>query len=65
MAKVAKCDMHTDCFANRDGRCACLKDNNFGGRDCPFYKSNEETSMDQINADCAAYAASHGGAGSE
>ena len=29
---------HGDCFANRGGVCTCLKDNDFGGRDCPFYK---------------------------
>lgn len=32
------CVKHRDCFANEGGRCACLKDNHFGGQDCPFYK---------------------------
>ena len=32
------CDMHLDCFANSDGRCECLIMNDFGDRDCPFYK---------------------------
>lgn len=32
------CGAHGDCFANRGGACTCLKDNDFGGRDCPFYK---------------------------
>jgi len=57
MAKVAKCDR--DCFANKEGRCVSLKDNDFGGRGCPFYKSNKEASMEQINAECEAYAATH------
>ncbi len=38
MVKTTVCARHGDCFANQDGRCACLKDNDFGGRDCPFYK---------------------------
>lgn len=33
------CRAHRDCFANRGGACICLKDNNFGGNDCPFYKA--------------------------
>lgn len=37
-AAMQKCRMHDDCFANRGGVCTCLKDNDFGGRDCPFYK---------------------------
>jgi Fe-S-cluster containining protein len=54
-----------DCFANKDGRCVSLKDNNFGGRDCPFYKSNKEVSRDEIEASCRAYAESHGGENKE
>lgn len=37
-AEMQGCRMHRDCFANRGGVCTCLKDNDFGGRDCPFYK---------------------------
>ena len=65
MANVAKCSMHMDCFANRDGRCGCLKDNDFGGRDCPFYKSSRDMSREEINAACDAYAQTHGGGQSE
>ena len=36
--KMPECRMHKDCFANRGGRCVCLKSNDFGGRGCPFYK---------------------------
>lgn len=61
MANVVKCGQHTDCFANKNGKCVSLKDNDFGGRDCPFYKSSKETSMDRINVACKAYAESHGG----
>lgn len=35
------CGMRRDCFVNEGGRCACLKDNDFGGRECPFYKPAE------------------------
>ena len=38
-AAMQGCRAHGDCFANRGGVCTCLKDNDFGGRDCPFYKS--------------------------
>ena len=37
-AAMQGCRAHEDCFANRGGVCTCLKDNDFGGRDCPFYK---------------------------
>ena len=37
-AAMQGCRAHSDCFANRGGACTCLKDNDFGGRDCPFYK---------------------------
>lgn len=36
--KMPKCKAHHDCFANQDGVCHCLNDNNFNGKDCPFYK---------------------------
>ena len=35
---MPECRKHGDCFANRGGRCVCLKNNDFNGRDCPFYK---------------------------
>lgn len=35
------CTKHRDCFANEDGACNCLTDNNFKGRDCPFYKTKQ------------------------
>ncbi len=59
MAKTVKCGKHMDCFANRGGRCVSLKDNDFGGRDCPFYKSGKEAGMDKISMACQAYAAAH------
>lgn len=37
-AAMQKCRGRADCFANSGGVCTCLKDNDFGGRDCPFYK---------------------------
>ena len=35
------CITHTDCFANSNGKCTCLEDNDFGDRDCPFYKTKK------------------------
>lgn len=34
---------HPDCFARqRNGICQALRDTDFNGRDCPFYKSREQ-----------------------
>ena len=33
-----KCDRYT-CFAYNNGKCVALTDNNFGKRECPFYKT--------------------------
>lgn len=30
--------LELDCFANVECKCKCLKDNDFYGRKCPFYK---------------------------
>ena len=35
------CEKHKDCFANRNGKCICLIDNDFGDKDCPFYKKEK------------------------
>ncbi len=53
------CEMHADCFANKDGMCTCLNNTDFK-KDCPFYKPKSEISMEQIDADCAMYAETHG-----
>jgi len=29
---------HTDCAAYYDGKCRALRDTDFQGRECPFYK---------------------------
>lgn len=34
--------LRSECFANYGDRCACLADNDFGDRDCPFYKSKRQ-----------------------
>lgn len=47
MGNVAICKAHRDCFANRDGACACLKNNDFGRRDCPFYKTADAVKKEQ------------------
>ena len=59
------CNSHKDCFANKDSKCVCLSDNDFGKKDCPFYKPNTEVNMDEIRASCKLYAESHGGSGKE
>lgn len=46
-AEMQGCRMHGDCFANRGGVCTCLKDNDFGGRDCPFYKPADTVREEQ------------------
>ena len=46
-AAVQGCRAHGDCFANRGGVCTCLKDNDFGGRDCPFYKPADTVRKEQ------------------
>lgn len=33
---------HTDCFAHSNGRCAILCNTDFKGKDCPFYKTEEQ-----------------------
>lgn len=43
------CTAHPDCHAWSEGRCMALADNDFGGRDCPFYK-NRTVNMEQCRA---------------
>ena len=40
-----------DCFGYKNGKCVVLIDNNFGNRECPFYKNNDQinNTNDQIN----------------
>ena len=65
MAVMPKCDMHTDCFALSDGRCVCLSENDFGEKDCPFYKPGDESTREQIEADIKLYGLTHAGSGKE
>ena len=41
------CGLHRDCFANKAGRCICLSGNDFGKKDCPFYKNRIEAENEQ------------------
>ena len=50
-AEMQRCRMHGDCFANRGGVCTCLKDNDFGGRDCPFYKPADTVRKENCGQD--------------
>ena len=36
------CNYHSDCFANREGKCIALTDTNFNRGHCPFYKTEEK-----------------------
>lgn len=56
-----KCEAHEDCFANKKGQCVCLSENDFGERDCPFYKPRSEVDMKKVHEECKAYAQAHGG----
>ena len=38
------------CFGNMSGKCRVLVDNDFGGRDCPFYKARDQ--LDEERARC-------------
>ena len=62
------CIEHTDCFANRKGRCSCLSNTIFKDRygnilPCPFYKHETEVDWKKIRQECEAYAAMHSGKG--
>ena len=41
------CHYHDDCVARQEGKCRILRSNNFGGRDCPFYKNAAHIKADQ------------------
>lgn len=36
------CNYHSDCFANREGKCIVLTDTNFRCEYCPFYKNEDK-----------------------
>lgn len=44
---LLRCTAHRDCFANKDGVCVCLGDNDFHGKDCPFYKTPARNEADR------------------
>jgi hypothetical protein len=37
-----KCNIHSDCFANKAGYCLALKITEFPDKVCPFYRTKEE-----------------------
>ena len=41
---------HYKCFANRSGRCRALSDTDFGGKACPFYKTEAQAAEDRAKA---------------
>lgn len=36
-----------ECFAYKSGCCSILRDNDFGKRKCPFYKTSKQRQMEQ------------------
>ena len=40
--ELPRCTAHRDCFANKGGVCVCLGDNDFHGKDCPFFKTTAQ-----------------------
>ena len=42
------------CFACENGRCRVLIDNNFHGRPCPFFKTQEQLREEQRKAERSA-----------
>mgnify|MGYP002650824887 CR=1 FL=1 len=41
-----RCLDKKDCFANADGYCICLTNNDFGGRRCSFYKTKTKAAKE-------------------
>lgn len=39
---------YSNCVANKDGECTCLRDTAFEGR-CPFYREREEAQDASVN----------------
>ena len=60
MACMAKCDQK-ECFAHHRGKCRCLANNNFGGRHCPFKRT--DITWEEQERDCEVYADSRKGGG--
>ena len=44
---LPRCSAHRDCFANKDGVCVCLGDNDFHGKVCPFFKTTAQCDEDR------------------
>ena len=44
---LTRCTAHRDCFANKDGVCVCLRDNDFHGKGCPFFKTTAQCDADR------------------
>ena len=38
------------CFANKKGICEALSDTDFGGRECPFFKTKEDAETERLDA---------------
>lgn len=44
--KIAYCD-RDDCAAYFDGICNALRNNDFGDRECPFFKTKEQNEKER------------------
>ena len=49
-----KCEK-SECFGNEKGACVVLYDNDFCGRECPFYKSREVMTPEAREEACREY----------
>ncbi|MGM9938071.1 MAG: hypothetical protein ACI38A_12065 [Candidatus Ornithomonoglobus sp.] len=47
MTSRVRCTKYKDCFANVDGKCICLTDNNFKDNKCPFYKRKTQLAVEK------------------
>ena len=37
-----------ECFANKDGKCLALYDNDFHGKPCPFFKTELQIKEEEV-----------------
>lgn len=44
---MPKCEK-TGCFANKKKECTILENNDFGKRECPFFKSNAQMEREKL-----------------
>ena len=48
--EFSRCNLHTDCFANKGGCCVALKTGQVPSTNCPFYKTKQEASEARLES---------------